>query len=254
MKVLIVEDEQLTAEGLSDLLNKIDSTIVVAGYCQSVKETIHWIKNNEEPDLIFLDIHLADGLSFDIFKNTEVKVPIIFTTAYDKYAIKAFKVNSIDYLLKPIEKKELKQSLDKFKKLQTDQVKINTEDIALIQETINILQKKYKTRFMVKSRDQLKSLKSEEIAYFIVEDGVVLLITKDKLKFHINYSLDQLETILDPLLFFRINRKLIININQIEKVNSYFNNRLKLAISPDPSVEVIVSRERVQAFKDWLDE
>jgi DNA-binding LytR/AlgR family response regulator len=250
MKAIIIEDEKLSAEHLETLLKKIDVTIEVIDIIDSVKKSIEVFSKGVKADILFVDIHLADGLSFDIFSKINIDIPVIFTTAFDEYAIKAFKLNSIDYLLKPIGKDDLAVALDKFKKLNNKYKLGLLEDIAQVYQTIN---KQYKNRFMVKIGDVISSVKTDDIAHFISEDGLVLLVTSNNKRYVVDYALDHLETILAPDVFFRINRKVIIQINSIQKVNSYFNSRLKINALLLQEEDMIVSRERVSEFKKWLD-
>lgn len=248
MKVVIIEDEKLSANHLSALLKKIDSNVEVVGEFESVKETVSAFNKGIKCDLLFADIHLADGLSFEIFSKTTIEAPIIFTTAYDEYAIKAFKLNSVDYLLKPISIDDLKQAVTKFKN--TSQKVSYPENFI---EIIKNISKKYKSRFMVKSGENIASVKTEDIESLISEEGVVILNTTSNKRYVVDYTLDEFETMLDPKQFFRINRKAIININSIQKVTIYFNSRLKImANSLQNEEDGIVSRERVNDFKAWL--
>lgn len=247
MKVIIIEDEALSAEHLNNLLQKIDNTIEVVGVFESIKESIKALNSEIQYDLIFADIHLADGLSFEIFSKKALKAPIIFTTAYDDYAIKAFKLNSIDYLLKPIAIGDLKRSIEKHESL-----KQAYSPSEIIIDAIQNLKKTYKSRFMVKKGDVINTVKSEEIECIVSEDGVVFFFTNDSKKYVADHTLDNLEKLLDPKLFFRINRKAIVNINSIIKVSTYFNSRLKITANGLSKDELIVSRERVNEFKIWL--
>ena len=245
MKIIIIEDEQLSAEHLELLLSRIDPTIEVIHRFESVKQSIQAFQNGVEADLLFVDIHLADGNSFEIFKKVNIDIPVIFTTAFDQYAIQAFKTNSIDYLLKPIGVVDLKVSLQKFQKVSQNQ--------NLIQNLINIAQpKQFKNRFMVKLGENIVSVKTEEIDHFKAEDGIVLFANKQGKRYPVNYTLDQLEPMLDPAVFFRINRKVILHIDSVQKVGSFFNNRLKVNTTFIEGDDVVVSRERVGNFKDWL--
>jgi DNA-binding LytR/AlgR family response regulator len=249
MKVIIVEDEKLSAEHLSNMLARIDASIEVVKTFDTVKRTVEYLKTAPSIDLLFLDIHIADGLSFEIFDKLNVETPIIFTTAYSEYAVKAFKLNSIDYLLKPIDVDELLAAINKFSKLN----KRGVSDSENILNTLTTIYKQNKSRFMVKMGDTISSIKSEEIAHFVAEDGIVLLVNTIGKRFSVDYTLDQLEPLLDPNSFFRINRKVILNINLIQKVNSYFNSRYKITSPFLNEEESIVSRERVNDFKIWLD-
>ncbi len=249
MKVIIIEDEQLSADYLKNILKRINSTIEVIDIIDSVKKSIELFEKGTDADLIFVDIHLADGLSFDIFSQITVDTPIIFTTAYDEYALKAFKLNSIDYLLKPIGIEDLKKSLDKYDKLISPQRK---NQITELSEIYNQLNKSYKNRFMVKMGETIISVKTEEIHHFISEDGIVLISTNSNKRYALDFNLDQIETMVDPNLFFRINRKVVICLNSIQKVGTYFNSRLKIQTDKIEDEACIVSRDRVNDFKKWL--
>ena len=250
MNVVIVEDEKLSAEHLSLLLQRIDKNIQVVQYFDAVKTTINAFQKGLSADLLFLDIHLADGNSFEIFTKIEVEIPIIFTTAYDNYAIQAFKQNSIDYLLKPISLKDLTFAIEKFKKQQTSTNKQLIDNITTAYQQLN---KQYKTRFLVKMGQSIDTIQTDEIHHFETQDSLSFLVTHKGSRYAIDYTLDQLEAILQPKDFFRINRKVIIHIQSIEKVNSYFNGRLSVATTFLQGEANVVSRERVNDFKAWLD-
>jgi DNA-binding LytR/AlgR family response regulator len=250
MKGIIIEDEKLSAEHLIHLLKKIDSSIEIVATFDTIKKSSEAFENGIKADVIFLDVHLADGLSFDIFSKINIEIPIIFTTAYDEYAIKAFTLNSVDYLLKPIGIDELKRAIEKFKKYSHTTETSTLKKIAVAYQTN---EKQHKNRFMVKMGDSISSVKTEEISHFISEDGMVVLITTSAKKYIVDYTLDNLETLIDTDTFFRINRKVIININSIQKVNTYFNSRLKLNFASLTDDDCIVSRDRVNDFKKWLD-
>ncbi len=249
MKAIIIEDEKLSADYLTNLLKRIDPGIEVVKVLESVKQCVEAFSLGVDADILFVDIHLADGLSFDIFTKVNIDTPVIFTTAYDDYAIKAFKLNSVDYLLKPIGLDELKQAIEKFKKLNTKQ----TLAIDKLSQSYQHLNPQFKNRFLVKIGESIISVKTEEIIHFIAEDGIVLLVTNTSKRYPIDYTLDQLENMVDPTLFFRINRKVLICLNVIEKVSIYFNSRLKINSSQLDEEAVIVSRDRVNDFKKWLD-
>jgi len=250
MKAIIIEDEKLSAEHLVTLINRIDNSIEIVGIYESVKQGIIAFTKGIKCDLIFADIHLADGLSFEIFSKIAIDTPVIFTTAYDEYAIKAFKLNSVDYLLKPIGIADLETALNKYKKLNQSAQSIVISDIAAAYQNIT---KQYKTRFMVKMGETIASIKTEDITHFISEDGVVLLVTNTGKRYMTDYTLDNLDEIISAETFFRINRKVIININFITKVSTYFNSRLKTTTPNLQEDDAIVSRERVNDFKKWLD-
>ncbi len=250
MKVLIVEDEKLSAEHLSNLLGKIEPTFEIVHISESVKRTIAFLESGMKVDLIFMDIHLADGISFDIFTTVKDTAPIIFTTAFDEYAIKAFKFNSIDYLLKPIGKMELKNAIDKFKTLNSKNL---TEQFGKLEDVYSIINRNYKNRFLVRSGEQILSVPVEDISFLIAEDGIVILVNKDGKRFALDQSLDTLETLLDPEYFFRISRKVIMRFDAIQKIFPHLNSRLKISSEYLNDENSIVSRERVGDFKKWLD-
>lgn len=246
MKILIFEDEKLNAERLTELIKRYDSSVKVLAVLESVKKGIEWLTENPHPELIFMDIRLTDGLSFELFERVNIETPVIFTTAYDEYAIRAFKVNSVDYLVKPVDYAELKAAIDKFKKVRP----LLSRDF--IQSILDQSNPKYKSRFLVKIGDQLRHIDCKNIAYFIFEDGLVMAVTKTKFSLPMDHSLDHLEQLLDPADFFRINRKIIARIDSIGKIRSYFNGRLKIELIPSVDEDVIVSRERVGKFKEWM--
>ena len=250
MKAIIIEDEKLSAEHLEALLKRIDANIEVICIIDSVKKSIEVFSKGIKADILFVDVHLADGLSFEIFSKVDIDTPVIFTTAFDEYAIKAFKINSIDYLLKPIGVDDLRAAIEKYKKLNYKNKIGIIEDIAQAYQTIN---KQYKNRFMVKIGEVISSIKTDDVAHFISEDGLVLLTTTSNKRYVVDYTLDNLETILAPDIFFRINRKVVMHINSIQKVNSYFNSRLKISSLLLQEEDAVVSRERVNEFKKWLD-
>ncbi len=251
MKVLIIEDEIPAAKRLRNLITQHCPEAAVMDVVDSVEGAVQWLNTFECPELIFMDIQLSDGLSFDIFNQTEVVSPVIFTTAYDQYALKAFKVNSVDYLLKPIDPKELECAFEKFKNLHQQSQEY---DRTAIQSLISsITQKEYKERFLVKVGQQLNYLQVKEIAYFYSDDGLVYALTNANRRHVLDYTLEQLHDVLDPKHFFRINRKIVIHIDAIHKIHTYFNSRLKLELVPRTDFEAIVSRERVGDFKSWLD-
>jgi DNA-binding LytR/AlgR family response regulator len=250
MKVIIIEDEKLSAEHLENLLKRVDKDILVTNRFDTVKASVDAFNKGLSADVIFMDIHLADGISFDIFPKLSQDIPVIFTTAYDEYAIKAFKFNSIDYLLKPIGLNELKSAVDKFKKLSEPKQLVSLRDMSHVYDSI---QKQYKSRFLVKMGDGIVSVKAEEISHFVSEEGVVLLATQNAKRYALDYTLDELGALIDPAKFFRINRKVIVSINAIQKISNYFNGRLKLSVAGLNDDDCIVSRERVNEFKIWLD-
>lgn len=249
INILIIEDEEPAANRLKKMVTELEPDTHVLDNIVSVNSAIEWFKKNPLPDLIFSDIQLSDGLSFEIFKNVEVKCPVIFITAYDQYAIDAFKVNSIDYLLKPIKKDDLQTALNKFKNLSNNASVI---DINKVLETFNQPKADYKTRFIVRYGEHIKTIKIEEVAYFYTEDKINFLITNEGRRYTIDYNLDALESMLDPKIFFRINRQFIICIHAISEMFSYSKSRVLVKLNPPSKHETIVSTERSGDFKLWL--
>ena len=249
-KVLIIEDEQPAAKRIKKLVKDLDPNIEIIEVIDSVEDAVEWFKNNAMPDLAFFDIQLADGLSFSIFEKAKVTCPVIFTTAYDQYAIKAFKVNSIDYLLKPIEPEALQNAWKKFQSL-TKESGPNLQEMMAAFQQMN-QKKNFKERFLIKKGDGFKYLTINEVAYFLSDGGLTFLIDKTGKRFIVDDKMDSLEAALDPHQFFRINRKFIISENSVSKISNYFNSRLKLELLPVSKEEVVVARERVSEFKKWL--
>ena len=248
MRVLIIEDESLAAEQLKNLLHKYDKSINVLDVIDSVKNAVKWFKTNEKPALVFMDIQLADGLSFDIFDKVQLTSPVIFITAYDQYAIRAFKVNSIDYLLKPLDFDELKTAVDKFRN--TKQISVNQD---IIDKFKNMLTNNFKTRFVVKVGEHIRPINIEQINYFYSFQKATYINTSGKRNYVIDYSLEQAEALIDPTLFFRINRNYLISFASILDIISYSNSRLKIKLVNSDKNDIIVSRDRVNDFKKWLD-
>jgi two-component system, LytTR family, response regulator LytT len=250
MDVLIIEDEKIASERLEQLLHQIEKTISVVAKIGTIRDAVDWLGTNTV-DLIFSDIHLSDGLSFNIFEKVEVNTPVIFTTAYDQYAIKAFKVNSIDYLLKPIEIDKLTQSIEKFKSLKKDRDanKINIESLlkSFVKKEDN-----YKKRFIISVGPKVRIINIEDITYFFVQDKSVFIQTKTNKIAAIDYTLEALEKILDPELFFRINRKYIIHIKSIANIHTLSKSRIKIALVPPVDEDIIISFNRSRNFKNWL--
>lgn len=248
MKVVIIEDEKLVAERLEKLLYEIDPSISVMAKISTVRDSVTWLGNND-PDLIFLDVHLSDGLSLKIFKQIELKTPIIFTTAYDQYAVEAFKVNSVDYLLKPIDIDELAQSISKFKNSVVNGVHAN--DFKTLLKIID-KENKYKKRFTINVGRKIKIINTSDIAYFYVMEKSNFLCTYNSENIDVDYSLDKLELILDPDVFFRINRKYLININSIKNIYTLSKSKMKVELNPSINEDIIISFKRSGAFKKWL--
>ncbi len=254
MQILIIEDEQLAAERMAELLNLYDKTIEIVNTLGSIQDTVLWLTSNPQPDLIFMDIQLADGLCFDIFDRATLECPVIFTTAYQKYAIKAFKVNSVDYLLKPIDFSELKNAIEKFHKRFRHINKSPVIHAGIIQNVRKMLTSPYKNRFIIKIGGHLKSIPTDEILYFFSLEKTTNIYTSDSRRFIIDYSLGHLMGLLDNEKFFRINRKNIINRYAISDIVVYSKSRLKVKLINQGEGDLIVSRDKVNAFKKWLDE
>ncbi|GAA4397498.1 LytTR family DNA-binding domain-containing protein [Nibrella viscosa] len=254
MNVLIIEDEKLAAERLQQLVERLDEAITVLARVDSVKKAVQYLSATPPLDLIFMDIQLADGLSFDIFERVEVTSPVIFTTAYNEYAIKAFKVNSIDYLLKPIQESDLQQAYAKFRKLSPQEsLSRQQESIVKLDEAFQRLTKQYKSRFVVKVGEHLHFVPVEQIDCFFSRDKGTFIQRSDKRNLVIDYPLEVVEELVNPALFFRVSRKFIVNLNAIRDVVAYSNSRLRLFLKSGEPEEIIVSREKVQVFRDWLD-
>jgi two-component system response regulator LytT len=251
MTVIIIEDEKPAARRLNRMLLALG--IEAKTMLHSVEESLNWLQNNEHPDLIFLDIQLSDGLSFDIFEEIEVKSAVIFTTAYDEYALKAFKLNSIDYLLKPLDEDELKVAVDKFKEHQPKQtdVQVNLDDIRKI--LVNPVDGKFKKRLTIKIGQHIKIIHIDEIECFYSEHKSTHIQTKENRNYLIDNSLEYWQDQLNPEHFFRVNRTFIVHINAIKDIIAYSNSRLKLILHSYNETEIIVSRERVKDFKNWID-
>jgi two-component system response regulator LytT len=257
MKILIVEDEDLAVKKLKKTLLTVDESATVVGEADSIRSTVNWLQNNPSPDLILMDIELADGQSFEIFNQVQVKSPVIFITSYDEYALKAFKVNSVDYLLKPVQKEDLHAALDKFRSMKmiysNDSEKSNISLDTLVKELQQKLQtKEYRKRFLVKHGQKLVSVEVEEIAYFFSDGRLNFFKTNDNRKFVVDYTMDELNDMLDPDKYFRISRSFFISVNSVAQIHDYFGNRLLLHLKPDTEKEAIVSREKVTDFKTWL--
>ena len=256
MNILIVEDEELAVKKLQKTLLSLGEDINIVGTTDSIATTVEWLQNHPKPELILMDIELADGQSFEIFNLTDVTSPVIFTTSYDEYALKAFKVNSVDYLLKPIQKDELETAISKFKNLKEtfgNNKKEDTQISALVKELQQTLQHKdYRKRFLVKHLQKLVSIEVNSIAYFYSDDRLSFFKTVDDKKYVIDYTIDEIENMLDPNEFFRINRAFLVSIKCIDQIHDYFGNRLKLNLRPNIDKEALVSREKVSDFKTWM--
>ncbi len=247
MDIAIIEDEKIAADYLEKCILEFSPDLKVIIKLDSVEASVKWLSNNKV-DLLFVDIHLADDISFSIFEQIEIPTPVIFTTAYDQYAVRAFKLNSIDYLLKPIDKSELFNALNKFKQFRSS----GAIDIKLLVEQFNTQKNAYQNRFLVTSGQKLKSLNIDQIAYFFSEQKLTFLVAKDGKNYIFDNSLDKLETLLDPENFFRINRQFIISYLSIKNMHSYSKSRVKVELEPPIEKETIVSVERSSDFRLWL--
>lgn len=251
MNILIVEDEPHAAQRLQALASELIPDARILAHIDTVKKAVQWLKSNT-PELIFMDIQLADGLSFHIFEQVEVTSPVIFTTAYDEYALRAFKVNSIDYILKPVDREELNSALEKLKNLSGN--KTRQDDIlSNISQALELMRKRYKTRFVVKVGEHLRTIEVDTILYFFSQDKTTFCVTDDDRTHVLDYTLEQLEEMLDPEAFFRINRKYLVRSSAIQDIISYTNSRLRLVLKGSTDNDIIVARERVQQFRNWLD-
>jgi len=255
MNLLIIEDEDLTADRLEELVLQYDPSINILAKLPSVRETVQWLKETRssgrpQPDLILMDIHLEDDLCFRIFEQVDLPVPIIFTTAFDEYMIKAFKVNSIDYLLKPVNYDSLAAALQKYQSMKRQ---FSQADLESLREAMGIRKVEYKTRFLINVGTRLRTIETADVAYFYSEEKITFLVTKDNQRLPIDYSLDKLTPILNPTDFFRANRQFLLSLPAIKNIHTYSNSKLKLELQPDPKTEVFISKEKVSSFKDWLD-
>lgn len=251
MKVIIVEDERAASENLAYLLKKLEPGIEILDVLDSVKSAVAYFSGSPKAELVFMDIHLADGLSFEIFDKVTITAPVIFTTAYDQYALKAFKVHSIDYLLKPIDQEELGAALSQFR----SQLHGNADVTLQMERLLNMVSTRknpYKATLLVSRGDELVPLKTEAIAYMYIDDGIVKLITRDNQVYFPDTTLEEMESELDPSMFCRVNRQFIANRDSIAKIQQYFNGKLVVNLQPPISERVVVSKAKAREFKDWL--
>jgi two-component system LytT family response regulator len=256
MNIFIVEDEQIAAERIKNLVRKTVPEAVIVGLCDSIEESVTFLNTHSMPDLVLMDIELVDGQSFEIFREVEITCPVIFTTAYDEYALRAFKVNSIDYLLKPIQEDELRQSIDKFKMLSGN---TTTQTREIIEGVLNELRQAakpvtetYRERFLVKQGQRLISVSTEEAAYFYSEGRITYLKTKDDRFYTLDIPLEDVEQQVDPDRFFRASRKYLIERRSIQSVSVHLNGRYKISLQPVIKDELQVSRDRAPEFRKWL--
>ncbi len=246
MKALIIEDEKPAARRITKLLLEVDPTIEILGTLESVEASVQWLSRNPHPQIMFMDIQLADGSSFEILKKSDISCPVIFITAYDEYAIDAFKVNSVDYLLKPVKKEELEAAILKFRNLQHNYSTLGIESL------LSSAGKKYKDRFVIKLGNKIKSILVKDIAYFFSKDKLSFICDNEGKNSPIDLSLDKIEALLDPADFFRINRQIIANAKAIKDIHTASKSRIVLVLDPQLSIEAIVSSERSSLFKKWL--
>ncbi|MEP7171384.1 MAG: LytTR family DNA-binding domain-containing protein [Bacteroidota bacterium] len=248
MKILIIEDEEPASDRLKKMVNAIIPHAEITTTIASVSAAVKWFQKHPCPDLVLMDIQLSDGNSFDIFKEVKVECPIIFTTAFDEYAIKAFKLNSVDYLLKPIKKEELAAAIKKYE----SHVKQPSADYSKLIEMISSTKEKHQKRILIRFRDIIKTIELVDVAYFFVENKITYAKTKQNMQYQVDYNLDEIEELTDSQIFFRINRQCIINIEAIEKMAAYTKSRVKLILAPPSNLDTIVSTERSPEFKTWL--
>lgn len=251
MNILILEDEQRNFNRLRRQLEEIDTTFHVEGPLANIQESVEWLRTHPTPDLILADIRLSDGLSFDVLRQTAIPSPIIFTTAYDEYAIQAFKYNSFDYLLKPINSEELAEAINKVRRRTLSDT--HGEDMRRLVEYMYRNNYRYHERFLLPYRDGYISVQVKNISHIALKERTTLIFLNDGASMNISYSLDELESQLNPDIFFRANRQYLLHIDSIRNVSNYFNSRLKIHMKKYPDTEIIVSRERASALKEWLD-
>lgn len=251
MKILIIEDEKHTAQRLVQLIMEIKKDAQIVAVLNSVESSLLWFRNNEEPDLIFQDIQLGDGLCFEIYDSIHIQSPIVFTTAYSEYALKSFELNSISYVVKPYDKKDLQEVFDKYDNIKSH---FNVPETQLLQEILFQKKTTYKRRFLIKIGEQYQVLNAKDIAFVVFDHGLSFAYTFNNERFPLDLSMNELANQLDPNIFFRINRQTIINSSSIKKISNWFNARLKLETEPREAIEFVVSREKVKDFKEWLND
>ncbi|HLW08299.1 MAG TPA: LytTR family DNA-binding domain-containing protein [Marinilabiliaceae bacterium] len=254
ISVLIVEDEIPTQRLMKDLIERIRPQWNILGATAGVEETVEWLKNNVQPDLIFLDIQLSDGLSFEIFDHVQVTSFIIFTTAYDEYALQAFKVNSIDYLLKPMRLEDLEGAIIKFEKFNSSSYLLEKSEIKALASAVSQGNKSYRTRILVTLIDGYLKLNVNDVAWFHSSQKVTTAYTLQGNPHILDMTLEKLESELDPKKFFRANRQFILNIAAIHRIENWFNGKLVIKAQPESSEKIVVSRERARSFKEWLNQ
>ena len=251
MKVVIVEDEIAAAENLIHLLHSIDSSIEVLKTIDSVKAAVSYFSKTPEADLVFMDIHLADGISFQIFEQVDLKTPIIFTTAYDQYSIQAFQVNSVNYLLKPLQKEEISNAIDKYKASQNS-AQNSSSDIEALMQMLGSSTTNYKSTYLLQKRDELIPVKTKDMAYIYIDSGIVKAITFENQSYVMNKKLEDIEAELNPQEFLRVNRQFILNKAAVTKIKFYFNGKLIVLTQPPSEERIVVSKGKASAVKEWL--
>jgi two-component system LytT family response regulator len=253
MNILIIEDEIPAAKRLEKLLLEHQPKAQILAKLDSIEASINWFQSHIMPDIVFMDIELADGQSFEIFNKINISAPVVFTTAYDEFALKAFQVNSIDYLLKPIDITALANTFEKLDVLKKSASKHVTQSPDIDKLIKSFMLGNYKSRFLVKMGERLFTIETPKIAYFISEEKLTFMITDDNKKYVIDQTLDEVEKSLDPKMFFRLNRQIIASLKSISNIHTHFNGKLKIILKPEHKEEVLVSREKASFFKEWLD-
>lgn len=249
MTAIIIEDENLSAQRLAVLLNRYDPHIRILATLPSVEASVQWLRQHDLPDIVFMDIHLEDDLCFKIFEQASLTAPVVFTTAYDEYMIKAFKVNSIDYLLKPVNAEELAAAMEKFKSLKAQ---FSQPDFRTLLQYISQPAQEYKSRFMITVGSRIRSLEVREVAYFYSQDKLTFLVTKDSQHLPIDFSLDKLTSMLDPHDFFRISRQFLISFQSVQTVHTFYKGKYRVELTPKSKIDAFVSADRMADFKEWL--
>ena len=251
MKILIIEDETMAAQTLQKLIEEVCDEAEIIGQLESIEDSVEWFASHPMPDLVFMDIHLADGSSFAIFEKAEITCPVVFTTAYDEYALKAFEVNSIDYLLKPINKKDLERAMGKYRSRVLSSPQANGCFDELLKQ-MGGTQKKYRNYFLIPERDKLIPLLSSNIAYIYIDTKTVKAVSLEGKSFYMNHPLDELMAQLDPAIFFRANRQFIISRHAVQDISIWFGSKLSVNLTVETPEKIIISKARVSEFKNWF--
>ena len=256
MNVIIIEDEAPAFRRLEKILLEIDPSIEIIEVLDSVEDTVKWLNNHDHPDLAFMDIQISDGISFQIFEEVELSCPVIFTTAFDEYLLRAFKVNSIDYLLKPIKREDLERSLNKYRNLRQNTVSPQLDQLNMVEllSQINLTETRYKSRFLVKQGDKMLAIKVEDVVCFQSKHGIVHIHTKNEKSYLTDFTLDELNGQLEPQSFCRANRQFIVNADFITTVHKHFKGKLLVEMVHFTEEQILVSSERATSFKQWLDQ